>query len=336
MVRRAIILILLAAATVYAVDKPYYQFPDAIRLRDSARILVYDNLSGSRNITGAKLRSELGADTSSKLDVTRFANYSSKGRFSEGRFTNFSSNWGKADANKLDVPRFTSYSANHPPQTAATVAYNSSTVAAALDQLLYVPISITSYTMNGSGSNVSQEVGTSYTVNTLAWTTNKASPTLQQINGVDRTSPYSPGTVLSPSTPTTYTYTLHVHDGADQSNASSSRSVAFYWSRYWTATATPRASITSANVNAMSSELSTSHSKTVTYDCTGGKYPTFAYPVSFGTLTAVTVGGLSFSDFTCSTLTHTNSSGGSPGSNGYYVCQFNNIQTGSSITVVWD
>lgn len=60
MVKRILILLLLIAGIVRAADKPYYQFPDATGLPDSARVLMYDptmSTDKSRNITGSMLRS---------------------------------------------------------------------------------------------------------------------------------------------------------------------------------------------------------------------------------------------------------------------------------------
>lgn len=62
--KRLIVMLLLFAAALAAHaagPRQYYDYPDAARLRDSSRILMYDNLSGSRNITGAKLRAELSS-----------------------------------------------------------------------------------------------------------------------------------------------------------------------------------------------------------------------------------------------------------------------------------
>jgi hypothetical protein len=42
-----------------AVDKTYYSYPTAKRLRDTARVLMYDNLSGSRNVTGTLIRRDV-------------------------------------------------------------------------------------------------------------------------------------------------------------------------------------------------------------------------------------------------------------------------------------
>lgn len=49
-------LLLISAATALAGSKQYYTYPAAEALKDGDKILVYQNISGSRNITGAALR----------------------------------------------------------------------------------------------------------------------------------------------------------------------------------------------------------------------------------------------------------------------------------------
>lgn len=61
MKRLLIISILLSVCTAWAATSPYYQYPDAVRLNDTDRMLVYQNVTGSRNITGAKLKSTLSS-----------------------------------------------------------------------------------------------------------------------------------------------------------------------------------------------------------------------------------------------------------------------------------
>lgn len=219
---------------------------------------------------------------------------------------------------------------------AANVSYDNptyTTVDAALDQLLYVAPSSPSVT--GGSSN---EVGSTVTSVALNWSITLGSKALtsQSIdNGIGSISTalrtYTHG---SQSITSNRTYTVSISDGT--TNRSGSTTVAFYRRRHWGATATPLASIDSAAILALgapSNEFATDHGKTISYDCTGGKYPTYSFPASFGALTNVTVGGLGFTDYTCSTVSHTNASGSTAD---YYVCQFNYLQTGSNITVVWN
>ncbi|MBC7964233.1 MAG: hypothetical protein H7Y05_14975 [Steroidobacteraceae bacterium] len=58
---RLIILCILIVSAVFAqaATMQYYSYPNAKRMRDTGRVLMYDNLSGSRNLTGAQIRSEV-------------------------------------------------------------------------------------------------------------------------------------------------------------------------------------------------------------------------------------------------------------------------------------
>ena len=68
-----LIALLMITATAFAAGKQYYDYPDSPRLYDDARLLVYNNSSGSRNITGAKLKSEIHTNPVMKGP---FVNYS--------------------------------------------------------------------------------------------------------------------------------------------------------------------------------------------------------------------------------------------------------------------
>ena len=167
-------------------------------------------------------------------------------------------------------------------QAATTITYNGTTVAAVLDELSYVPIAIASYTLSGSASNVTQEIGGSYTItgNGLAWATNKTATT-QTINGTPRTSPYMPTSPVS----TTQTYTLQVGDG--RTTASSSRTVTFTHYRYWGVNAA--SSLTDIDIRALSKEFSTSRAQSRTFTA-AGQYLYIAYLATGGAAT-ITVNG---------------------------------------------
>jgi hypothetical protein len=49
--------LLFVAATVFAAGQQYYSYPDATRFKADDRMLIYQNASGSRNLTGAGLKS---------------------------------------------------------------------------------------------------------------------------------------------------------------------------------------------------------------------------------------------------------------------------------------
>jgi len=82
-----------------------------------------------------------------------------------------------------------------------------------------------------------------------------------------------------------------------------------------------------AAVLAGSSEQSETFVKTVVYNCTGGRYPWFAIPASFGVPASVMIGSLSFSDFSVAPIVIN-------GEN-YNVLRFNLIQHGAAIPVMW-
>jgi hypothetical protein len=97
-------------------------------------------------------------------------------------------------------------------------------------------------------------------------------------------------------------------------------------SRFWGASA--NTTLTETEVETLGfQDLSTNFTNSVTYDCTGGKYPYYAYPASFGTPSHVLVNSLPFSDFTVSTQTVAGIS--------FKVIRFNRIQHGTGIPVTW-
>ena len=106
---------------------------------------------------------------------------------------------------------------------------------------------------------------------------------------------------------------------------SASASIAFSHRRYWGASADADADITK-----LTTELSNSKSKTIDFDCSGGKYFYYAYPKALGTATWK-VGGLAFTGYQLTERTITNEYG-LPVS--YYIYRSSNLQTGSSINAV--
>ena len=131
------------------------------------------------------------------------------------------------------------------------------------------------------------------------------------------------------------TWTINASDGTTP--VSDSSSIAFDLRRYWGVNSAT--SLTNSQILALSSEfagnaVSGSFVKSIIYNCSPGPtYPYYAYPVAWGGPPSnVTVGGLPFSDFSVATQSVTNASGHV---DSYYVIRFNNIQTGSNISVVW-
>lgn len=107
---------------------------------------------------------------------------------------------------------------------------------------------------------------------------------------------------------------------------SSSASVSFQHRRFWGTSATA----SSIDLATLSSELSNSKSKTITYNCSGGKYFYYAIPKSLGNITT-TVGGLSYTGWVTEDRTITNEYGYQVE---YRIYRSGDIQTGSAITVV--
>lgn len=192
------------------------------------------------------------------------------------------------------------------------------------DDLLYVPISITSFTGGGTF-----EIGQTVNAVNMTWSYNKdeVSQSLNQSIGaltVGQRSYDHTGQSIT----TNRTYTLTASDGTTSPQASIS--VVFRPKRYWGewTDATPD----NSEILTLDQELTTSRAKSITYDCTGGRFPIYAWPKNLGALSGVTVGGLAFSDYTVTEMSFTNAQGYTQD---YYVFAFNTIQTGSAINVVF-
>ena len=209
---------------------------------------------------------------------------------------------------------------------AATVSYNSAhypNVQAALDAILYVAPRVNSFT--NSANTV--ENGSTVASITLNWSFNKAM-TSATLNGV-AIDPASTSTVIAGPFTSNQSWTLTACDGTNTTSASTA--LTFAQKRYWGAS--PLEALTDADIIGLGgSEFASNFTKAVSYDCTGGKYPFFAYPAAFGTPKAVTVGGLAFSDFSTTTQNFTNASGFA---SSYCVLRLRNIQTGANIAVGW-
>lgn len=206
--------------------------------------------------------------------------------------------------------------------TSDRVLYNGSTLQSVLDTILYVATDITAFT----SSVTEAEIGASLTNIALNWTINKTVNS-QTLNGTSLSSTARTFNIVGPINGTT-SWTLVATDGQTSDTATSS--VTFKNRRYWGTS--NLSTLADSDVLTLANELTTSRAKTITYDATGGKYIYYCYPTSFGSLTSVTVGGLSFSDYTVVTRSFTNQLGYSTS---YNIVRFNNLQTGSAIQVVW-
>lgn len=196
-------------------------------------------------------------------------------------------------------------------------------VGEALDTIFYVPTDITAFSGGGTF-----EIGSSIASVNLAWSINKAVTSQSINNGVGSLDPSLRALNVPGPFTSNQSWTLTASDGTTSDNASTSLS--FARKRYWGASAEEE--LDNSQILALSQEFASNNDKAVTYDCSGGKYPYFCYPTSFGTLSAVTVGGLAFSDYNQQVQSFTNASGHTEN---YYVTRFNGIQFGAAINVVW-
>lgn len=215
--------------------------------------------------------------------------------------------------------------------TAADVTYDNPsypTVKAALDKLLYVAPSITSFTGGGQYEN-----GKSITSVKFTWAVNKTVETQNINNGVGEVDASSRSHVYTPTTPITSnkTFTLTVSDGTN--TATRSTSITFSNKIYWGVSAND--TLTNADILAFetsgSAAFASSRVITKTFNCSGGKYFYFAIPTSLCNGLKMVVGGLSFTAFTSVEMSDFVNASGKTVS--YTVFRPNSVQNGSSITV---
>jgi len=197
------------------------------------------------------------------------------------------------------------------------------TVKAALDHLLYVTPVISAFT----NSVNAVEIGSTVSSTILNWTINKTitSQSLNQgffVNDTATPEIYTDGASYT----TDRTYTLTISDG--QTNVNASSSVYFRNKRYWGVNAS--ASLSDAQIIALSSELSTGRTQTRNGMAPAAQYIYIAYPASWGVAT-FTVNGLLNTDWTLSVQDHINASGNTTS---YNVYRTNNLLTGSYNIVV--
>lgn len=180
---------------------------------------------------------------------------------------------------------------------------------------LYKALAINSFSVSPSQA----ENGSTVSSVTLSWTINKTTKTLK-INDVDvsGTSKTETGSWTSNNT-----WTLKATDARD-SEKSATATLGFY-NRYYRGVSS-NSTLSNANILAFTTQPFAS-SKAVSeteYDCTGGKYPWFCFPASWGT-PSFTVGGLPNSDFIKQDIELTNASGKKVN----YVCwRTSGVQTG--------
>ena len=134
---------------------------------------------------------------------------------------------------------------------------------------------------------------------------------------------------VTKSTVSTETYTISATNTKD---VVFSRNAVLSWSlmRHWGVSASD--TLDDVTVLGMSKEFASSRVKTVTYDCTGGRYFYFAYPSSFGDLNNTKVNNLAWNDWVLVKRDVVNSFGVAIPFNIY---RSYNLLNGSSVSVVW-
>lgn len=189
-------------------------------------------------------------------------------------------------------------------------------------ELLY-PFSLSGLSISPSTS----ELGSTVTSVTLTWSTNYPPDTVSLDNGIGAitlpaTSYVHSGQTIT--TPRTYTISAVRNGVTKTAQATTSFLNQVYWGVEVTQTTAP------ATIVTWNKQLSGSRSRSITYDCSGGRYFHLAYPKRLGVAT-FKINNLTYSDVTQSEVSVTNASGYSEL---YYVYYCNVIQFGSSITLV--
>lgn len=186
-----------------------------------------------------------------------------------------------------------------PTPNATAISYGGSTVAAALDSLLYV-----SPTVSLTGGSTNQKGSTVANVN-LSWNINKTI-TSQSISGGigSLTSSIRTHTLTGVNLTTDTSYTITVGDGVK--NVSSTTSVVFRNTRNWGVSSST--TYNSALILGLSSELVESKAKSFTVTADTDQYIYYAYPSRLGAATFL-VGGFEGGFSLAGTISHTNSSG---------------------------
>lgn len=205
--------------------------------------------------------------------------------------------------------------------TASNIPYGEGTVADALDKLLYIKPSITSFTGGGN-----YEIGSIINPVNLKWTINKNIISQSIDQGIGELDKEIRVYTYIEDIFSNKKFTLTITDGINSTSASTS--VNFLPKRYWGVNSLDN--LTNDEILKLSQELSTSRIQTRTFDCTGGKYFYFVIRKEYCSGIKFKVGGLFNSDFELVTQTLINSKGYEAE---YNIYRSGNIQTGSAISV---
>lgn len=218
-----------------------------------------------------------------------------------------------------------------PDMDSANITYDNDeypTVKAALDKLLYVAPSVTSFTSNASNTN---ELGSIINDITFNWQYNKTivSQTISDNASLNQ--------VLEPDVRTyslselglqsNRTYRITGNDGTK--DATRTLSINFALRRYFGVS--EKNTLEDADILAFTDkDFTTNRKVTKTFNCSGGKYFYIVIPTSYCSGITFKVGGLSFSAMEVVTRNVVNSSGHSAS---YNIYRPTSIQTGSAISV---
>lgn len=218
------------------------------------------------------------------------------------------------------------------PIPATEVTYDNTTyptVEAALNFLLFIGLLIESFTSDQAQIH---EVGSAVPVVTLIWVFNKTitgQSINQGIGTLDPTLRTTQVTFPTPGLTTTESWTLTATDGVTSPTATTS--VSFQPKAYFGPS--PNTSLDNDQILALGSNaFATALTRSMTFDCTGGAFPYYCYPASFGLPTNVVVGGLSFTAYNVTVMPVTNAQGFTQS---YNVIRFSNLQNGNNIQVSW-
>ena len=158
------------------------------------------------------------------------------------------------------------------------------------------------FTVDGASSG-SYEVGYTYAAGdkVFAWTTTNNSnikPNSVTLNGTaglvnDGTETQAISAITN-NTVATSTFTISAENTKNQTF---SKIITLSWGmkRFWGVSAST--SLNDAGILLLNSEIATSRVKTVTYDCTGGRYFYFAYPSAWGDLNNTKINSLTWNDW---------------------------------------
>lgn len=198
-----------------------------------------------------------------------------------------------------------------------------------LDALMYTEPVLTFSAVPAPGA---YELGT--VINSVALSWNVSKPELQSLNlkrnGISLLqNPALRNYTDNSAVNSNATYTLDVNDGAGYPASAKTASLAYTFKhkRYWGVS--DKTVLAIPDILALSGELADARTQTRTFNCSGGKYFYFAWPVGFGT-PVFKIGGLENTDFVKQTISFTNALNYT---SNFDVWRINNIQTSDSITV---